>query len=546
MALAPFFAKTLQSASQVLAGFDEVTFTAALDARLVGIAWDASVVASVEARATLDLLTDLLARLYPRLAFISLGSDARTLRADLEHAARAINPNLEFVDTVDGAAIVVVVGSTAFGSSRSARADGAVAGDEPILVMYAGSDGWTARFSRRAPVGSGATDLVFGAGAAACIAAANIFRAVFGPQLTTSELDGDVEVSLLTMEVRDNGDGQRALAVTNVDAGLAGPLNIDELHLVGVGAIGHGAVWAWRRTPRLCGTIHLVDGENYEETNPQRYVETSWDASGAKAAMAASRPWASPDILVVPHDKHWQQYITNGGPSKDWRIARAALALDSAEARVAVQSSLPREVHNAWTRPENLGISRHNFLLGPCVACLYVLDSQRPNRDEVVARALGMSNETDVRRVRLYLDSGAPLEQDAIDWIADRLGLELDARTRAEEFLGEPLEVLYTRGLCGGLIVSLTDLVGRVHAIEVPLAFQSALAGLLLAADVVAGACGLRTCALPARSEVNLLAPLGSVLSSPHGRPASATCLCQDAEFVRVYREKYMIGIPAV
>jgi hypothetical protein len=242
---------------------------------------------------------------------------------------------------------------------------------------------------------------------------------------------------------------------------------------------------------------------------------------------------------VVPHDAHWDVYIAAGGPHGDWRIARAALALDSAEARIAVQASLPREIHNAWTRPGNLGVSRHDFLTSACVACLYVPSGQGQNRDELVAHALRMTTQIDVRRVRLYLDTGAPLDQTAIDWIADRLGFDAAARGRAAHFVGEPLEVFYTRGLCGGAVIPLADLRGRVHAVEVPLAFQSTLAGVLLAADVVIEACGLRAFRLPARTEVNLLAPLGRVLNSPQGRSASGACLCHDPEFARAYRDKY-------
>src|SRR4051812_37934398 len=90
VALAPFFAKTMQSASQVLTDFDETSFAAALDARRIAVAWDGAAAASTEGRATLELLTDLLARLYPRLVFAALDDRALTVRAGLEQAARAI------------------------------------------------------------------------------------------------------------------------------------------------------------------------------------------------------------------------------------------------------------------------------------------------------------------------------------------------------------------------------------------------------------------------------------------------------------------------
>ena len=537
MGLAPYFAKTVQSASQVLADFDEASFTAALDARLVGIAWDGAAATSAEGSATLELLTDLLARLYPRLALVALDERANGIRTELDLAASAINPNLEIIDTVDAADVVVVVGATALPNGAGPRRDSQAA-RAARQVFYVGSDGWVLRFSRNSPVGSGSTDLVFAAGAAACVAAGNVFRAVFGAHLATSELDNDFALSLLSMEREEFNVPLPTAVGVNANPGVSGPLDVGEVHLVGVGAIGHGAVWAWRRTPRLRGTIHLVDGEHYDDTNPQRYVETKWDVSGPKATGAA-RAWTSPDVVVVPHDVHWDAYIAREGPHRAWRIERAALALDTADARIAVQASIPRAIHNAWTRPENLGISRHDFLTGACVACLYVPRGRRPNRDEIVARAFHMTAEIDLRRVRLYLDTGAPLDLAAIDWLANSLGLDVAARRRAAQFVGAPLLVFYTRGLCGGAVMPLSDMGGRVHAVEVPLAFQSTLAGVLLAADVVMEACALRSRQLPARTEVNLLAPMGRVLNSPQERPSSGACLCQDAEFVSAYREKY-------
>jgi hypothetical protein len=55
------------------------------------------------------------------------------------------------------------------------------------------------------------------------------------------------------------------------------------------------------------------------------------------------------------------------------RFDRVLLAVDSAADRIAAQAALPRWIANAWTQPENIGVSRHSFLgEAPCVACLYM------------------------------------------------------------------------------------------------------------------------------------------------------------------------------
>jgi hypothetical protein len=63
-----------------------------------------------------------------------------------------------------------------------------------------GSDRWVARVSTIAPVGSGGSANPFAAGAAACVAMANVFRAVFAQWIAKPRLDADVTLSLLNFE----------------------------------------------------------------------------------------------------------------------------------------------------------------------------------------------------------------------------------------------------------------------------------------------------------------------------------------------------------
>jgi hypothetical protein len=79
------------------------------------------------------------------------------------------------------------------------------------------------------------------------------------------------------------------------------------------------------------------------------------------------------------------------------------------------------------------------------------------------------------------------------------------------------------------------------------MAFQSALAGVLLAAELIADAAGLRDQALPARTELDLvhmdlLAPQALRLNSPMTKHPSGRCICQDPVFRDRYRENYRIG----
>jgi hypothetical protein len=71
------------------------------------------------------------------------------------------------------------------------------------------------------------------------------------------------------------------------------------------------------------------------------------------------------------------------------------------------------------------------------------------------------------------------------------------------------------------------------------MAFQSALAGILLAAEVVINAGILREAATPTTTRIDLLRPLGEHLSIPAARHPAGHCICQDADYVARFHAKY-------
>jgi hypothetical protein len=72
----------------------------------------------------------------------------------------------------------------------------------------------------------------------------------------------------------------------------------------------------------------------------------------------------------------------------------------------------------------------------------------------------------------------------------------------------------------------------------VPMAFQSALAGIMLAADLVKHAQG-EPDAPTVATRINLLRRLGTHLADPHAPDATGRCICGDADFRAAYEAKY-------
>lgn len=547
MSLANFFPKSALAAASLFRQFDAEAFRQKLEHHVVGIAFDEAACTSAEGSATLELLIELVARLYPALAVLPLGSvgpSLRTMADRLTARASGINPDIELRADASGTTAIVVVGHTAV--------------DVLAPVVYVGSSGWRVLVSAEKPAGSGSTTNPFGAGAAACLGAATIFRIIFATELrgtsTSPNTDTDVidEANVLRS---DQDDEHEVLAAAAVDlslldlgrdpgpqesAALPSRLPIGETFLVGVGAIGWGAVWALARCPGLDGRLHLIDGESIAPSNLQRYVLTTQASIGqSKVALAsavfANRMHRTGNALEVQaHQAHWAPYVA----SRDtYLLDRVLLALDSAEDRIAVQASLPRWIVNAWTQPENLGVSRHPSLHAhACVACLYFPQGQRKSKDVLYAEALRIQGGPELMEVRQLLHTGQPVGYPFLERVAQRLGVSVEPLA---QFADRPLDAFYTEALCGGIVLQLGGSVGAERNTEVPMAFQSVLAGILLAAELVVDAAGLRASPLPCRTELDLRRSLGTRLNSPAAKLASGRCLCQDPIYARAYDRKY-------
>lgn len=510
MALADYFHRNAQAAAALVSGFDAETLGDTLKNEVIGIAFDRTVHASPEALATLDLTVRLLARLYPTLAIAALGKKKDKLAAGLGGLALAINPKIDLVDDVASATKLLVVGATPLPA----------AGKADPLVWYLGSDNWIAGVSRHSPVKSGASQNPFAAGAAACIGAANVFRAVFAKQAGNEALDDELRLSLLDL-----------LPATAKSANPPlGDVALEDVHLVGSGAIGNGTLWALSRL--ACrGRLHMVDPEKVSDSNLQRYVMlVDGDQNKEKAGLAAGWLSANKRLEVTPLATDWAGHIASVA---DYKVDTVLSAVDSADARIQIQASLPRAIFNGWTQKGEAGVSRHPNFLGPmaCLACLYIPTGTSDNEDVLVLRALKLPEERPVlEQVRRRLQHDVPTEAAFLHQIATASNVPYE---KLAAFENRPLRDLYVEGVCGGQVMEFHKAAIKVKA-EVPMAFQSVFSGLLLAAELARPTALSQTI-----TQVNLMAAFPEQPSRPRLKTSAPPCLCSDDDFRSVYAQKY-------
>ena len=491
MAVPDYFQRNAVAISQAISGLDEQLLQSRLGDVCIGVTVGADAT-TAESRAILDLLVRLLARLYP--ALVIRGEPDGRIADELRQLAQRINPR---IDLSGQPTVEVIVGSARVraGASRT---------------VFVGSRGWTAALSTRGAQECGDSNNPFGAGLAACLAAADVFRYVFLPGTT---LSGDFEFCVPNAADGTNSPG-------NIDG------NVADLVLVGAGAIGHAAVWALSRTD-LRGSIEIVDHESVDLGNLQRYVLTErTDEKKPKAEFLAGAFNAS--LIAHAHECTLAEFL----PKKGHRVDNLLLALDSAKDRRAAQASLPRRVGNAWTQPGDLGVSSHDFLHGACVSCLYLPDGAHKNRDEIVADAFGVPDRLMQVRDLLHRNQGAPT--DLLEAISAARDIPL---SNLMTFEGRALWDLYTEGFCGGAVIPLRELGAPNNDVHVPLAHQSAMAGVLLAAAGIA--MGVGTCADSIVAQYDVLKPQEQFQVYPVAKDHRGICICQDKDYIDIYRQKY-------
>lgn len=520
MALAPYFGRIHDSVGTVAdIGTDDLA-DLLLDL-VVHVRIASDIRSDPAALVGAQLLVNLLSRLYPRLRL----SCPQVLKQSLLANARRTNPQIEVVDDPGaGRELSVAFG----GEPDEVDADVHVTASGWLVIIDGGSTGGDAAAGpvMRRPANSLAWQV------AACLTSAELFRAAFSDVLGrhARRCRQPGQFNLL------NGSQSDADCLTDL-RGVALP----DLHLAGGGAIGQAALLALRDSG-VRAKVTVVDPETVGVSNLQRYVLSNLPDVGRLKVDVVVNSMAGGGVDIVPVATVWGQ-DSRSAPRRPVVLA----ALDSARDRLGVAAGLHNRVYNAWTQPADLGWSRHErFGTDPCLACLYLPTGPRPSEDEQIAAALGQHR----LRVLSYFVTDVPVGEplplipavgdvppppDTEAWLTTSLLDDLVASgyvaaEAAAHWRHVRIDRLYQDGVCGaGLIEARPGLLER--DVAVPLAHQSALAGVLLAVSVIAAH-------VPALAEhrsdaVEMRLDLRLGLPQVPGRPRRRTpgCICADADY---------------
>lgn len=494
MALAPFFFRTYMAIG-AHAGVTRDELQKILSTQVIRVAVGEANSVDGNERWISELLVNLLARLYPVLSITGPESACR----NLYRLARDINPDIE-IDEDKEAAVTVFVGTEVTSENGfTASASGWVAsvGTDPTKALVGGPTN------------------PYSSGAAAALAAGRIFETiVLKKDLATL---ADISLSLL-----DFGE----------DSGIAEPLqkvDLDEVAVVGIGAVGNPAIWAWKRHPGLSGRIHLVDPENVDLSNMQRYVLPLFEDVEKSKVQLAQRELQGTNLSVEPWTCRLEEFASQY-PSFA-TLPTICISVDNVTDRRVAQALLPRLLVNGWTSDGGgLGVSWHRFCDDlACLGCLYHPNKISPSQTEMAAEALGIPH----RHLADLWVLEKPLELEEIQTIEAHLQLP----GQLADWVGKRIQDVYSGVICGQIGLDLPT-VG--HVATVPLAHQSVLAGILMAAELVKRSNQI----LESMSQKQPLVKWDQILAGPPStwtamRKKVTGCFCSDSDYQQIHTQKW-------
>ncbi len=518
MAIAKYFSKDILAINQLLKSNNKVLEDILLKTK-VGIVFDTNAIETREGNKALDLLVRLLSRLYPFLSIIDLSRQNETKVLELKKLAESINSCIE-ISTINIDITVLIVS----GLTKSKI-------ENKGVTFYIGSDNWNSKFSYRNQQKFNSSNNPFGCGIAACIAVSNVFRFVFKEFIPEMRLDENLDFSTINYSISDIS--------YNPDLD---EVNLKDVVIVGIGAIGNGSIWALSNIPNIKGKLDLVDNEEISLSNLQRYVMFSEkDISQIKVNIAAKK-FESKEIKITPYKMTWASYLKE---RNNWGIETVAVAIDNKKDRIGIQSSLPRKIFNSYTEANLLGIARHiDFINSACLACGYIPTQKEKNYINEVADNCNIPNLSNAVKdyINLNLDVDAISSPQntfsLLDVIAQANNID---RSKLVQFHGKKVSEFYSEFICGGISLSLSDKENKIINIDAPLAFQSAMAGIFLALEIVIDACSLRKTPIKQKSHIYPIFPLGQNNPFNHNLSKDNTgrCLCMDNDYQKQFNNKW-------
>lgn len=334
-------------------------------------------------------------------------------------------------------------------------------------------------------------------------------------------------------------------------------LNINEIVLVGCGAIGQAIIYCLSDLTSLTGKILLLDNDHLEPSNFQRYI-LLYPENFPKIQMPPGMPLI-PNLKEItpkiPKPDFCANILRSVNPLLEVKINRSPYevaitndisiyqatdiiaAVDNIKSRINIQGALSKTTWNGWTSTNigelSYGIGKHKLDSDYyCLACSYYPDGKSPTQLELDEKMTGIP----VNEIKRRLDENDIIYEEDITKLLEINSLRPDQVAILKTTINQPFSTLF-HGDCG--IYNFRNV--ETHE-PTPAPHTAVLAGVLLTSQLILSKIN------------NNCQPLFENLADFNalGIPSSNSifklekvqnCFCNDPIYIRAYESKWQFRI---
>ena len=387
--------------------------------------------------------------------------------------------------------------------------------------LYVGSDGWSCYLSKEKPSPWEADEYnSLSSMFAGSLAVGEIFKDLL-PEIRSKKID-TLEYDLLT-----HGTAQQPVLQPKTPK----IIQLDDLLLVGCGAIGQAFCYSLKMTSKLCGGIILVDNDILKESNEQRYFNAFEETRGQIKVnvMANFLSTCNPALFVTPIPMKYEDYANSiaHSPVQDEVVS----AVDNVWTRLNIQAGMPKTLWNGWTDANTgtlrYGIDKHSILgKYECMGCSYYPSGDSPSQMDLDVLLTGFARE----EIEQKSQQNAVCTLQDIQSVSAKSGIPIE---RLRPNAGKPFRDLL-HGNCGVFALRHPG-----HDVVAPAPHVPVLCGILLATQVILKHLELPSNAITINSSADFDAFCIPNRNCIINKQKKSECFCSDPVYQNAYKEKW-------